>query len=64
MTIEQVQQYVEVAVAGAVCVGLIGTAVEAFGEKAGFPKLVKVGRALEDFATNVPRLLGREKPRT
>lgn len=63
LSFDKVQEYFEIAVAGAVCVGLFGTAIEAFGAKVGSTKLVAVGRALEDFATNVPRLLGREKPR-
>lgn len=63
MNVEQLQHYVEIFVAGAVCVGVFGTALETLGEKAGSPKLVRVGRALEDFAANIPRLLGREKPR-
>jgi len=63
-TAEQVQQYVEIVVAGAICVGAFGTALEALGDKVKSPKLVAVGRALEDFATNIPRLLGKEKPRS
>jgi hypothetical protein len=62
-TAEQVQQAVEVFAAGALCVGAIGTALEELGERAKFPKLVALGRALEDFAANIPRLLGKEKPR-
>jgi Ca2+/H+ antiporter len=67
-TAEQVEHAIEIFAAGALCVGAVGTAVETLGEKLGDklggPVLVKVGQALEDFAANIPRLLGKEKPRS
>lgn len=63
MNVEQIGHYLEVFVAGALCVGAFGTALEAFGAAVKSTKLVSFGRALEDFAANIPRLLGKEKPR-
>jgi hypothetical protein len=68
-TAEEIELFLTVFVAGAVALGATGTAIESLGEQVSklSPNsgalLVKVGQALEDFATNIPRLLGREKPR-
>ena len=63
-TPDEIETYLTVFVASAVCVGACGTAIEALGDKLKMPAVVSFGRALEDFAANIPRLLGREKPRT
>lgn len=64
MSVEQIGHYVEIFVAGALCVGAFGTALEALGNAVKYPVLVKLGQTLEDFAANIPRLLGKENPRS
>lgn len=62
-TLAQIQHYAEIFAACAVSVGLLGTGIESLGTAVKSTKIVALGRVLEDFAANVPRLLGVEKPR-
>lgn len=38
-------------------VGLLGSALESFGEKFGKPKLVALGQRLESLSVDVPKLI-------
>lgn len=45
-------------------VGLLGSALESFGEKFGKPKLVAIGQRLESVSVDLPKLIrgSRFKP--